>query len=179
MNTPRPPHPNRGAENRGSGSASNPGNKGGNRVRLTRVSETSSGGFVMAGDGSGRVALIGRESRSGRIDWCVPKGHPEGAEDLQQAAVREIFEETGLEVEIVEGLGQIQYEFSASGKLITKTVHHFLMRQTGGFLTIENDPQQEAVDVQWFAIGDLLQVLAHENERRIARGVIEWMERNA
>ena len=52
------------------------------------------------------------------------------------------------------------------------------MRQVGGFLTVENDPQQEAVDVQWFAIDNLQETLAHENERRIARGVQEWIARN-
>jgi 8-oxo-dGTP pyrophosphatase MutT (NUDIX family) len=146
--------------------------------RLTRVEETSAGGFVLAQDGSLRVALIGRLTRTGRIDWCVPKGHPEGEENLEQAAIRELFEETGLEVEIVEALGEIKYEFSAGNKLISKTVHHFLMRQTGGFLTVENDPQQEAVDVQWFEIDNLHVSLAHENERRIARGVQEWIARN-
>ena len=148
------------------------------RRRLTRVEETSAGGFVLAQDGSMRVALIGRETRSGRIDWCVPKGHPEGQENHEQAAIREIAEETGLEVEIIERLGDIKYEFSAGNKLISKTVHHFLMRQVGGYLTVENDPQQEAVDVQWFEIDNLHVTLAHENERRIARGVQEWIARN-
>ena len=157
----------------------NPQANGANRGRrLTRVEETSAGGFVLAQDGSLRVALIGRETRSGRIDWCVPKGHPEGEENHEQAAIREIAEETGLEVEIIERLGDIKYEFSAGNKLISKTVHHFLMRQVGGFLTVENDPQQEAVDVQWFAIDNLQETLAHENERRIARGVQEWIARN-
>ena len=145
---------------------------------LTRVEETSAGGFVLAQDGTLRVALIGRETRSGRIDWCVPKGHPEGEESHEQAAIREIAEETGLEVVIVERLGEIKYEFAAGTKLIAKTVHHFLMRQVGGFLTVENDPQQEAVDVQWFEIDNLHETLAHENERRIARGVQEWIARN-
>ena len=147
--------------------------------RLTRVDETSAGGFVLAADGSNRVALIGRLTRSGHLDWCVPKGHPEGDENLEQAAIRELAEETGLEVEIIERLGDIKYEFSAGNKLISKTVHHYLMRQTGGDLTIENDPQQEAVDVQWFHVDVLLATLAHENERRIARVVLEWLERNS
>ena len=157
----------------------NPQANGANRGRqLTRVEETSAGGFVLAQDGSLRVALIGRETRSGRIDWCVPKGHPEGEENHEQAAIREIAEETGLEVVIIERLGDIKYEFSAGNKLISKTVHHFLMRQVGGYLTVENDPQQEAVDVQWFEIDSLHETLAHENERRIARGVQEWIARN-
>jgi 8-oxo-dGTP pyrophosphatase MutT (NUDIX family) len=144
---------------------------------LNRVEETSSGGFVLAADGTSRVALIGRLTRNGRIDWCVPKGHPEGDENLEQAAIREIAEETGLEAEIIVNLGDIHYEFSAGNKLISKTVHHFLMRQTGGDLTVENDPQREAVDVQWFEIENLDTTLAHENERRMGRGVQEWLAR--
>jgi 8-oxo-dGTP pyrophosphatase MutT (NUDIX family) len=144
---------------------------------LTRVEETSSGGFVLAADGSPRVALIGRVNRAGRIDWCVPKGHPEGDENLEQAAIREIAEETGLEAEILVRLGDIHYEFSAGSKLISKTVHHYLMRQVGGDLTIENDPQHEAVDVQWFDIDTLDTTLAHDNERRMGRGVQEWLAR--
>jgi len=141
-----------------------------------RVLETSAGGFVLAADGSNRVALIGRQSRSGRIDWCVPKGHLEGEETNEQAAVREVYEETGLEVEILHSLGSIQYEFAAGPRLIAKTVHHFLFRQTGGDLTVELDPDHEAVEARWFELEHLLQTLAHENERRIARGVLEWVE---
>lgn len=149
-----------------------------NSRRRTRVEETSSGGFVLAADNSNRVALIGRFNRAGRLDWCVPKGHPEGNETLEQAAIRELFEETGLHAEIIERLGEIQYEFSAGSKFIVKTVHHYLMRQIGGHLTLENDPQHEAVDVQWFDIDSLQTVMAHDNERKIALGVAEWIERN-
>lgn len=132
----------------------------------------------MAADGSRSVALIGRETRSGRLEWCVPKGHPEGDESIEAAAVREVAEETGLICEILAPLGIIDYKFQAGGKLIHKTVHHFLMQQIGGELTIENDPDQEAVDVKWVALEELSGILAHENERRMARGVIEWVERN-
>ena len=145
---------------------------------MTRVEETSAGGFVLASDGSARVALIGRQTRSGRIDWCVPKGHPENKETYAEAAIREIAEETGLEAEIIELLGDIHYEFTAGDKLISKTVVHYLMRQTGGFLTVENDPQREAVEAAWYQIDDLSTVLSHENERRMARGVQEWVQRN-
>jgi ADP-ribose pyrophosphatase YjhB (NUDIX family) len=139
-----------------------------------RVAETSAGGFVLSADGSFKVALIGRLNRGGRIDWCVPKGHPEGNETIEQAAVREIAEETGLEVEILEHLGDISYEFQTPEKTVVKTVHHFLMQQIGGELTVENDPDQEAVDVQWFGIDQIEKQLAHENEKRLARKVIEW-----
>ena len=141
-----------------------------------RVEETSAGGFVLAADGSNRVALIGRLSRSGRIDWCVPKGHLEGQETIEEAAIREVFEETGLVVETLDALGSINYEFSAGPKLIAKTVHHFLFRQTGGELTVDGDPDHEAVEARWFELEQLTATLAHENERRIARTVVEWVE---
>jgi len=141
-----------------------------------RVEETSAGGFVLAADGSPRIAVIGRRNRGGRIDWCVPKGHLEGDETKEQAAIREIAEETGLEATIIESLGSIHYEFSTPTSIISKTVHHFLMKQTGGTLTIENDPDQEAVDIRWVHIDLLNAELAHENERRLALIVQEWIQ---
>jgi 8-oxo-dGTP pyrophosphatase MutT (NUDIX family) len=146
--------------------------------RRQRVAETSSGGFVLAADGSNTVALIGRQTRSRRIDWCVPKGHPEGNETLEQAAIREVFEETGIHAEIILKLGSIDYEFTAGRKVIAKTVHQFLMRQTGGNLTVENDPNHEAVEARWVSVDDLNTMLSHENERRMARAVLEWVERS-
>jgi 8-oxo-dGTP pyrophosphatase MutT (NUDIX family) len=120
--------------------------------------------------------VIGRRNRGGRIDWCVPKGHLEGNETKEQAAIREIAEETGLEATIIESLGSIHYEFSTPTSIISKTVHHFLMKQTGGTLTIENDPDQEAVDIRWVHIDLLHAELAHENERRLAVIVQEWIQ---
>jgi len=142
-----------------------------------RVQETSAGGFVLAADGSLRIAVIGRRNRSGRIDWCVPKGHPEGDETIEQAALREVEEETGLTAEIIEPLGSIHYEFSTPTAIISKTVHHFLMKQLSGDLTIENDPDKEAVDIRWIAIDLLADELTHENERRLALVVQEWVAR--
>ena len=142
-----------------------------------RVEETSAGGFVLAADGSLRIAVIGRRNRGGRIDWCVPKGHPEGNESIEQAALREVAEETGLSAEIIEPLGSIRYEFSTPTAIISKTVHHFLMKQVGGELTIENDPDHEAVDIRWIAIDLLADELTHENERRLALIVQEWVNR--
>ena len=146
-----------------------------NSRQKPRVEETSAGGFVLAADGSPRIAVIGRRNRGGRIDWCVPKGHLEGSETVEQAALREIAEETGLEASIIESLGSIHYEFSTPTSIIAKTVHHFLMKQTGGELTIDNDPDKEAVDIRWVNIDLLHAELTHENERRLALIVQEWV----
>lgn len=141
-----------------------------------RVEETSAGGFVLDAKTGRSVALIGRETRSRYLEWCVPKGHPEGDEGIEQAAVREVFEETGIEVEIVSPLGSINYQFKAGDALISKTVHHFLMRQIGGQLSVENDPNHEAVTAKWVDVDELPKILSHENERRMAEAVAEWVK---
>lgn len=135
--------------------------------------EVSAGGFVISQTDSESVALMARFNRGGKLEWCVPKGHPENDEDVEQAAVREVFEETGLRVEILEGLGEVQYQFNQNGINIKKTVHLFLMKQIGGELSLEHDPHHEASDLAWVKIDDLINKLSHRNEQRIAQLVIE------
>ena len=75
-----------------------------------------------------RGALIGRTDRQGRLLWSLPKGHIEAGETAEQAAVREVEEETGIAGEIVAELGTIDFWFVAEGRRIHKTVQHYLMR---------------------------------------------------
>ncbi|GAB2678448.1 hypothetical protein GCM10027194_08480 [Thalassiella azotivora] len=114
------------------------------------------------------AAVIARVNRAGRLEWCLPKGHLEGDETPEQAAVREIEEETGIRGRVVRELGTIDYWFNAEGRRIHKTVHHYLLEATGGRLTVEGDPDAEAVDVAWVPFPDLPTRLAFANERRIA-----------
>lgn len=134
------------------------------------VEETSAGGLVVdAVDGAARAAVIARVNRAGRLEWCLPKGHLERGETPEQAAVREIEEETGIRGRVVRSLGTIDYWFNAEGRRIHKTVHHYLLRATGGLLSVEGDPDAEAVDVAWVPVAELEARLAFGNERRIAR----------
>jgi 8-oxo-dGTP pyrophosphatase MutT (NUDIX family) len=136
---------------------------------LPTVEEVSAGGIVV--DTSTdllNVAIIARLNRGGRLEWCLPKGHPENQENNEQAAVREIEEETGIRGRVLAALGSIDYWFTVSGHRVHKTVHHFLLMSTGGHLTIENDPDHEAVDVAWVPLADLGRKLSFPNERRIA-----------
>ena len=137
---------------------------------MPTVEETSAGGLVvdLAGHPA-RAAIIARVNRAGRLEWCLPKGHLEAGETPEQAAVREIEEETGIRGRILDALGTIDYWFSAEGRRIHKLVHHFLLEATGGTLSIEGDPDQEAVDVAWVPLEELGALLAFPNERRIAR----------
>ena len=117
----------------------------------------------------GASLVAARAERAGRVEWCLPKGHLELDETPEQAAVREIEEETGIQGRIVDGLGTIDYWFSVEGKRVHKHVHHYLLLATGGALSTEGDPDHEAIDVAWVPLPELDERLAFPNERRIAR----------
>ena len=131
------------------------------------MDETSAGGLIVDHE-SGAAAVIGRLDRRGRLLWSLPKGHIEEGETAEQAAVREVEEETGIIGCVVAPLGTIDFWFVAEDRRVHKTVHHYLLRATGGELTIENDPDKEAVDVAWVPIQELARKLSFPNERRIA-----------
>ncbi|TXG92413.1 NUDIX hydrolase [Rhodococcus rhodnii] len=144
------------------------GKKGGPALRTVR--ETSAGGLVVSGlDGprSGqRAALIGRTDRRGRLLWSMPKGHIEAGETSAQTAVREVKEETGIDGVVLAPLGTIDYWFVAESKRVHKTVHHFLLRATGGELS---DEDVEVTEVAWVPLDELDSRLAYADERKLAR----------
>jgi 8-oxo-dGTP pyrophosphatase MutT (NUDIX family) len=138
--------------------------------RLPSVEERSAGGVVVdVQDGQARIAVIARRNRAGRLEWCLPKGHIEGLETLPETAAREVAEETGIEGRVLLELGTIDYWFATGEKRVHKFVHHYLLEAVGGDLTVENDPDHEAVDVAWFPLRSAHEHLTFPNERRIAR----------
>ncbi|WP_088287550.1 NUDIX hydrolase [Kineosporia sp. A_224] len=140
------------------------------RRSMPTVEELSAGGLVVdLARARPCAAVIARVNRAGRVEWCLPKGHLEDGETPEQAAVREIAEETGIHGRLICALGTIDFWFSAEGRRIHKRVHHYLLEATGGELTVEGDPDREAVDVAWVALDDLGRVLEFPNERKIAR----------
>lgn len=143
---------------------------------LPVVEETSAGGLVVRErDGVLEGAVIARRNRGGRLEWCLPKGHLEGAETPAEAAVREVAEETGIHGRIERSLGTIDYWFTGTDRRVHKVVHHYLLRQVSGTLSVEGDPDQEAEDAAWVPLDELRSRLAYPNERRlvdIARGVL-------
>jgi ADP-ribose pyrophosphatase YjhB (NUDIX family) len=130
---------------------------------LRRVNEYSAGGLVVDLQGDvPRGALIGRTDRHGRLLWSLPKGHIEAGETAEQAAVREVEEETGISGEILAELGTIDFWFVAEGRRIHKTVRHYLLRATGGELS---DADVEVTEVAWVPLPDIRAQLAYPDER--------------
>jgi len=137
------------------------------RIYAKRVDEVSAGGLVIDATGT-KGLLIGRrdlkdQSRE-RLLWSLPKGHIEEGETPEQAAIREVQEETGIESEIARELGVIDFWFMAGGKRIHKTVHHYLFKETGGHLS----PQiTEVDDVGWFPLDEIVGLLAYPDEKKL------------
>lgn len=138
--------------------------------------ETSAGGIaVKVEDGVAYVACIARRNRAGRLEWCLPKGHIERGETPEQAAAREVAEETGISADIIQPLGVIDYWFTGDDRRIHKVVHHFLLEATGGEITTENDPDQEAELAEWVPMTELVDRLAFPNERKMAQLAAELL----
>lgn len=147
------------------------------RENLPISNETSAGGVVVSvKDGQAYVAVIARRNRAGRLEWCLPKGHLERDETAEQAAVREVSEETGIRGRVLRHLASIDYWFSGNSTRIHKVVHHFLIEALGGELTVENDPDHEAEDVAWVRIDLVGQRLAYANERKIVAAAHEVLQ---
>ena len=119
----------------------------------------SAGGVVfrVAADGP-EIVICGRDSDG---VWGLPKGTPDPGESLEQTAVREVTEETGLQVRIVNKIGVVEYWFSRDGVRYHKWVHHYLMEATGGN-TEDHDVEYDKVE--WRPSGVALKTLTFKNE---------------
>src|ERR1044072_2225941 len=99
----------------------------------------------------------------GRTRWGLPKGAVSEGETSEQAALREVLEETGLEAEIVKPLDTIDYYFRVGDTLIHKSVDFYLMTHTGGTLT----PQlSEVDDVAWVELSQAIQRGSVDSEKK-------------
>lgn len=132
--------------------------------------EVSAGGIAIRIDeGVAYAACIGRRNRAGRLEWCLPKGHLERDETPEEAAVREVAEETGIAAEVIRPLGTIDYWFTGDDRRVHKVVHHFLLEAKSGDITTANDPDQEAEEARWIPVTNLSRELAFPNERKMAQ----------
>lgn len=149
-------------------------------ARLGSVEERSAGGVVVdVRGGTPYLALIARRNRAGRLEWCLPKGHVEPGETLVETAVREVAEETGIRGRALVTLGTIDYWFSTPQFRIHKMVHHYLLEAIGGELTVEDDPDHEAVEARWFELTTVQHHLTFPNERRIAQTAYDCLAGSA
>ncbi|HAF11697.1 MAG TPA: hypothetical protein DCK98_16695 [Chloroflexi bacterium] len=132
------------------------------RPPLRRRRATAAGGVVLRqGEHGGEVALLGRGTDG---SWVFPKGTPTAGESLEETALREVREETGLDVRILRPLGEMTYSFAAGGDRVQKVVHFFLMEPIGGDPSLHDAEYDE---VRWVTVPEARRMLTFDTYRDV------------
>ncbi len=134
-------------------------------ARLRTATATSAGGVVVRTRHDRQELVVGARRRERNfLTWTLPKGTPVPGESTEETALREVAEETGLQVEIVEPLDSIEYWFVRGGTRYHKTVHYFLMEAIGGDLSLHD---HEFEEVRWVPFADAPELLTFATERAL------------
>lgn len=121
----------------------------------------SAGGIVRRG---GELLLVKVENLQGHVVWTFPKGHLEGDETPEQAALREVEEETGWRCRVAGKLLDVKYKFKREGRLVDKTVHWFLMEPVEK--TGLEDPD-EILDSRWMPEAEAAALVVYDSDKKI------------
>ena len=159
--------------------SSEPQRRGGGR-RTTRSDHSlrkgiavSAGGVVWRereAEGEVEVVLVQTPARR----WSLPKGTPENGEKLDETALREVSEETGLEVSLDEKIGVMRYSFPGQEARIDKAVHFWLMQATGGSFERHDD---EHIDVRWVGLGEAMRMVSYRNTASLLEDAAAMLDR--
>ena len=145
------------------------------------VKVVSAGGLVFRQSGNLIETLLCARARPGfygedaPLTWRLPKGTPEHGETVEETALREVQEETGVHVNVLAPITSIQYYFVGhdDGIRYDKTVYFYLMEPRGGS-TDDHDTEFDVVE--WCSYEQALELLEYDNERSVleeARSLIE------
>jgi 8-oxo-dGTP pyrophosphatase MutT (NUDIX family) len=125
--------------------------------------EFSAGGVVVRGDDVVVIVPVKRAA-DGRRVLGLPKGHLDGDETPEQAATREVREETGVDAELLEPLGEVNYRYERKHRKIPKRVAFFLFRYVSGSL---DDHDHEIEEARWMPLDQAVRELTYIGEREM------------
>jgi 8-oxo-dGTP pyrophosphatase MutT (NUDIX family) len=125
--------------------------------------EFSAGGVVVRGDEVVVIVPVKRAA-DGRRVLGLPKGHPDGDEGPEDAARREVAEETGLQAELVEALGDVHYRYERKGRRVAKVVRFYLFRYLSGDVA---DHDHEIEEARWIPLEQAARELTYPGEREM------------
>lgn len=130
---------------------------------MRSTDEVSAGGVVYRREANGLEVLVCKSS--GYHRWVLPKGIIDAGETYEQAAVREVREETGVTARLIASLGEPEkYVYSRAGMRIFKRVYYFLMAYESGDIA-HHDHEME--DVRWASFEDAEQLLAYDGAKNM------------
>jgi 8-oxo-dGTP pyrophosphatase MutT (NUDIX family) len=128
---------------------------------MAPVEEFSAGGVVVRGRDVIVIVPVRRDAQGRRV-LGLPKGHPDGEETEAQAAAREVQEETGVQAELIEKLGDVRYSYERGGRRVGKQVSFFLFRYLSGDL---GDHDHEIEEARWMPLEEARRALSYDTER--------------
>jgi 8-oxo-dGTP pyrophosphatase MutT (NUDIX family) len=120
--------------------------------------ETSYGGVVLRGE---ELLVI---TPTGKRVTGLPKGGLEPGETPEQAAAREVREETGVVANVLGPLGEVRYMYRRGGRRVRKTVHFFLCEYVEGST---DDHDHEVDEARWIALAGAQSQLSYPGERAL------------
>jgi 8-oxo-dGTP pyrophosphatase MutT (NUDIX family) len=128
---------------------------------------------VVVRDGEVAVVVPRRSNRRPRRVLALPKGHVDPGETPEQAAAREVREETGLEAELVEKLGDVRYWYQRGDTRIFKVVAFYLFRCASGSI---EDHDDEIEEVLWMPLEEAARALTFPGEREMVARALSRLE---
>ncbi|HEV2723294.1 MAG TPA: NUDIX hydrolase [Thermoleophilaceae bacterium] len=129
---------------------------------MTPQTVEAAGGVVMRRAESGiEICVV---HRPGYGDWTLPKGKLDPGESFEEAALREVEEETGLRCDLGPELQSTHY---ADGKGRHKIVRYWLMEVVGG----EFEPNDEVDELRWMSVHEAVESLTYERDRELVAGI--------
>lgn len=134
--------------------------EGRNGFSLECLYESSCGAVVFRREGEQKKFLLIRNRRSAH--WGFPKGHIEPGESNEQTAIREVLEETGINIHILPGFKKSS-EYTIQGR-IEKSVSIFLAQTDDVEYTIQ---VEEIEECGWFSFAEAMKTLNYDNDKRI------------
>jgi mutator protein MutT len=125
----------------------------------------SAGGAVVRDDEVIVIVPVKRDANRRRV-LGLPKGHIDEGETPEDAAKREVAEETGVTAELVDKLGDVEYTYERGGRRRAKRIAFYLFEYRSGSL---EDHDHEIEDARWMPIAEAVEALTYAGEREIAR----------
>lgn len=143
--------------------------------RTKAVREYTAGGMVYRRTSVDQIDILMIQDRLGR--WTIPKGHVEEGESLEQTAIREIGEETGLtKLGIRDKLDKIHFFYRKEGKLIYMTTHVFLIEALGDTDALVPEDSEGIADVKWFTKDEALALIEYKDTERLFKLGLEKLK---